>query len=60
MTLATLFWVIYIIALIFGAWGFYDTGQPFPFRRWASGSLIYWILPGILGWAVFGGIVHRG
>ena len=59
MTLQILFWVLYIIALIFGAWGNYTAGQPYPFGRWASGSLLVFVLIGILGWAIFGAPVHR-
>jgi hypothetical protein len=56
MTLAILFWVLYIIALVFGLWSGYTPGQPYTFRSW-GGSVLVFVLFGILGWAVFGGPV---
>lgn len=58
MTLAVLFWVLYIVALIFGVYTGYAPGQPYAFKMW-GGSLLVFVLFGILGWAVFGGPVHR-
>jgi hypothetical protein len=54
MPLSILFWVVYLIALIFGVWGNYD--QP-NWPRNAGGHLALWILVGILGWHVFGSAV---
>lgn len=56
MPLSILFWVIYIICLVFGVWGFYVPGQPW--YRPAGGYVILWILVGILGWHVFGPAVR--
>jgi hypothetical protein len=53
MPLSILFWVIYLISLLVGGWGYYEPTQPTWFRR-AGGYLILWILVGILGWSVFG------
>jgi hypothetical protein len=57
MTLSVLFWVLYIVALVFGVWSGYTPGQPYPFQRW-GGSLLIFILLGILGWRVFGAAVQ--
>lgn len=53
MTLAVLFWVLYIVALVFGVYTGYTPGQPYAFKTW-GGSLLVFVLFGILGWAVFG------
>jgi hypothetical protein len=53
MSLAILFWVLYIVAIIFGAYLGYTPGQPYTFKTW-GGSLLVFVLFGILGWAVFG------
>lgn len=53
MPLSILFWVIYLISLLVGGWGYYEPAQPTWFRR-AGGYFILWILVGILGWSVFG------
>ncbi len=54
MTLALLFWVIFIISILFGGYANRAT-----IGAWAMGSLVLWVLIGILGWAVFGAAVHR-
>lgn len=54
MSIALLFWVLWIICLVFS---FYQSRAAFP--AWAGGSLLQFILIGILGWAVFGPAVHR-
>jgi len=56
MPLSILFWVIYVVALLFSFWGYYEPGQPMWFRR-ASGSIILWVLVGILGYRVFGSVI---
>jgi len=53
MSRELLFWVIYIISLLVGAWSNYEAGQPLWYRR-AGGYLILWILVGLLGWSVYG------
>ena len=54
MNLALLFWVLYIVALVFGAYT-NRTGWP----NWVGGGLLYFVLIGILGWAVFGSMIKR-
>lgn len=52
MSLALLFWILYIIALVFSL---YQNRAAFP--AWAGGSLVQFILIGVLGWAVFGAAI---
>ena len=52
MTLGLLFWILWIVALVFGVWSGYPL-QPVPIRNWGGGLLVF-ILIGILGWAQFG------
>lgn len=42
------------MALVFGC---YVNRTTLP--AWAGGSLLYFVLIGILGWAVFGAAIHR-
>jgi hypothetical protein len=55
MSIALLFWVLYILAIVFSA---YTTGRT-NWPGWAGGSLLYFVLIGLLGWAVFGAAIHR-
>jgi len=57
MPLGILFWVLYVVAVIFGLWSNYVPGQPQWYRA-AAPFLILWILVGILGWSVFGPVVR--
>ncbi len=54
MSLALLFWVLYIIAIVFSC---YTNRASMP--AWAGGSFVQFVLIGILGWAVFGAAIHR-
>ena len=58
MSLQLLFWMIYIIALVFGLWSNYTPAEPFWYRR-SGAYLVLWVLVGILGWEVFGAAIHR-
>jgi membrane protein YdbS with pleckstrin-like domain len=58
MPLGILFWVVYVIAIVFGFWSNYEAAQPMWFRR-AGAYLVLWLLVGVLGWEVFGPVVHR-
>ena len=53
MPLSILFWVIYLMSIVFGWWGFYEPAQPLWYRRF-GGYVTLWILVGVLGWQVFG------
>jgi hypothetical protein len=53
MSTANWFWIIYVIALLFT--GFIS----WPFTRISGVSLVLFILLGILGYAVFGSVVHN-
>ncbi len=56
MTLAVWFWGFYVISLVFGLYSDYVPGQPYPYNHGAR-SLLFYVLVGILGYAVFGGPV---
>jgi hypothetical protein len=55
MTLENWFWGIYVIALLFGSWSYYEAGQPW--YRKAGAYWALWILLGILGYGVFGSAI---
>lgn len=59
MTLSILFWVLYVVAIVFG--GYLQFNPPATTNpRFAIGfNVLYFVLLGILGWAVFGAAVHR-
>lgn len=57
MPLGIFFWVIYVVAVLFGAWGYYEAGQPLWFRR-AGAFFVLWVLVGILGYHAFGPVVR--
>jgi hypothetical protein len=52
VTLALAFWILWVIAVLFGA----GLAWPrTPEGRYAFGSnLLYWLLLGLVGWGVFG------
>jgi hypothetical protein len=58
MPLGILFWVLYVVAFLFGFWSNYEANQPLWIKR-AGTYLVLWILVGVLGWEVFGPVVHR-
>lgn len=58
MPLGILFWVVYVVAILFGVWSNYAAADPLWTRR-AGAYLILWLLVGTLGWEVFGPVVHR-
>lgn len=53
MTLGVFFWVIAVVAIVFGLWA---PSQP-NLARWSFWPWVVCIL--ILGWQVFGAVVHR-
>ncbi len=53
MSLQLAFWIAYLVALVLSF-----VLNPTPFRAWAGGSLIFFLLIGILGVAVFGKPIH--
>ena len=57
MTLTILFWMIYILALLFGFWSNYEANQPLWLKR-AGGHLVLWLLVGIIGYRIFGPPIH--
>jgi hypothetical protein len=56
MTLQFWFWIIYVLALFFSWFGYYEKGQVYPWPRF-GGGFVLWLLIGILGWHNFGGPV---
>ena len=56
MPLSVLFWIIYLLALLFSWWGWYDPTPGVWIRR-SGGLTILWVLVGILGYRVFGSAI---
>jgi hypothetical protein len=54
MTFALIFWVLMLLWLVFGLWGYW---QPDP-RVWYGHGLFLFILFLLLGWKVFGQPIH--
>ena len=54
MPIGILFWVIFVVALLFGGYVLWPLGAG------AGMHLAYFILIGLLGWQVFGAVVRRG
>jgi hypothetical protein len=50
MTIAILFWILFIVGLIFGGYSNRDN-----IGGWATNSLLFWILLFLLGIGIFGG-----
>ena len=53
MTLAILFWVIMVFWLLF------IIGSNWPPKGQLAGQLIVWVVIAIVGWQVFGPVVHK-
>jgi len=53
MSIGLLFWILYIVALIFTGWS--NRATP----ALLGGSLVYFVLIGLLGWSEFGFAIHR-
>ncbi len=53
MPLGLFFWILYLIAIVFGVWGSYEANQPLWYRR-VGGYFVLWILVGVLGYHAFG------
>jgi len=57
MSLQIAFWVLYIVAAVFGG---YLSKQPAASPRFVLGAnVLHFALLGILGWQVFGSAIHR-
>lgn len=54
MSIGVLFWLLWILAIIFGAWASWPVSNLRPL----GGSLLVWVLFGLLGWKVFGFPIH--
>ena len=52
MQMGVLFWVVFVIAVIFGAW------SSWPFQRSSGVWLAAVILIALLGWRVFGPVIQ--
>lgn len=56
MNLATAFWVVYIVCLILClvfTWPAAGVYRPF------ANSVMFFVLIGLLGWGIFGGVIKR-
>jgi hypothetical protein len=57
MSLNLLFWVLYLVALVFGMWPDGPLTQA-SFRP-LGGRFLVFVLIGLLGWATFGAAIHK-
>ena len=57
MPLGILFWVVYVIAVVFGFWLNYDPANKTWAGRGIGGHVVIMVLIGMLGWGVFGPVV---
>jgi hypothetical protein len=55
MSIGLLFWVLVILALIFGPWPFWAGNKFQP----VVGNVLLFVLIILLGWAQFGPALHR-
>ncbi len=58
MQLSLLFWILMLLWAIFGVFPTFPRGTDPKYWPFA-GSLLLFILIGVLGWQVFGAAVHR-
>ena len=54
MSIALLFWVIMLVGLLFGVY----TNRTSPIV-WVSNNLVLWVLLALIGWRVFGPMLHQ-
>ncbi len=57
MSIGLLFWILMILWVIFGAW-YRSTPTAFGPYGWAGDWLLLFVLFGLLGWRVFGPVLH--
>lgn len=57
MNAGTWFWLILVLSVIFGGFGFAGP-EPFRNRAWQGAGLVILILVALLGYRVFGGPVQ--
>ena len=55
MSFGLVFWILMLLWLIYGLWGFWSPGQPY--WVWGNGLFLF-ILFLLLGWREFGAPVH--
>ena len=57
MPLSLLFWILMLLWAVFGVFPNWPKGEAsyFPF----AGSLLLFVLIGLLGWQVFGAAIHK-
>jgi hypothetical protein len=58
MTKAEVFWLIYVVAVLFGLYFTWPSPNPRNPYHTFGGNVILWILIFLLGWAQFGFVVH--
>jgi hypothetical protein len=58
MSRGLLFWVIWVVCLLVWAGATFNVGGLGGLRAYAGGGLIEFVLFGLLGWQVFGPVVH--
>ena len=60
MKIGLLFWLLMILWLLFGLWSYWPAGSGGPIAYGpVGGSLLLFILLGLLGWMVFGAPLQK-
>jgi hypothetical protein len=58
MSIGLLFWLLMVLWLVFG-WFYNSSPGTFGSYGWAGSSLLLFILLALLGWHVFGPVLHQ-
>ena len=55
MTFGLIFWILMLLWLVYGVWGYWAGPQPY---YWHGHGVLLFILFLLLGWKIFGAPVH--
>jgi len=58
MSKGEVFWLVFVIAVLFGGFVSWPRETPLSPRFVFGGNVVIWILIFLLGWAQFGFVVH--
>ena len=52
MSVAVLFWILMLLWLLYGVWTSWPDWRP------AGGNILLWVIVALLGWRIFGPMIH--